>query len=644
MTQAPVSSFGVRRNQIEELDGPDDYDVELASPASLFGSHINMIPLQSAVQSTRLFYGARFFNQAMPMVGAEAPLVQNLDPTDPDGASFDNKFGAFAGATRYGKNDPEAVVEKVDTGKIVLRRADGKRAEVDLYSSFPFNRKTSIHQTALVKPGDKVLPGQVLTKSNFTDDKGNLALGLNARIGLVPYKGHSMDDAVVVSESFAKRLQSEHNDMHAVDFRKGLRGGREHFTSLYPTVFTRDQLKKMDDDGVIQPGTVVQPGDPLILATRPKIVSSNTQAAGKLSKTLREARADASTTWDAKVPGEVTDVVKTSRGAKVMVRSIRPSELADKIVLRSGQKGTISLILPDEHMPRTVDGKPLDMALNHLGLPSRANDSLIYELLLGKIARKTGKPFILPSFTPNRENWYDVVEKLLTENGVGKTEEVFDPQSGKKLGQPITVGEGYVLKLHHTGESKSSSRGQGSYDADMQPQKGGGDSAQAKRLSGLESTVMLSSGAYANLREGATLRGQKNDEFWRAVRAGHAPRAPGRPFVWDKFRMILAGAGINTRALPGGRIRVGPFTDRDLDEHKPIELQNGEIVDPYTLEPVSGGLFDTALVGGNKWGKITLPEPIPNPSMEDSLRQLMGLTKKEFREVLAGRAPLPARA
>jgi DNA-directed RNA polymerase subunit beta len=571
----------------------------------------------------------------MPLEHPEAPLVQNLDPDDPDGRSFDQKLGAFAGAVFHDSQE-DAQVLSVHPDRIKLRGPSGDK-DVPLYNNLSLNRKTRIHNTTALKAGDTVKPGQLLARSNYTDDKGTLAIGTNARVALVPFRGYSMDDATVISASFAKKLTSEHSDLYHTELRKGVKSGREHFNSLFPTAFKKDQLDKLDEDGVIQPGQILQPGDPFMLLTRPKVMSSAGSMVGKLSRTVRESRSDASMTWDESVAGEVTDVSKTTKGYKVVVKSLRPAGIGDKMVLRSGNKGVISRILPDDQMPRTTDGLPLELLLNELGLPSRVNSSLPYELMLGKVAKKEGKPQVVSSYTKPGEHFYDLVRAKLTAAGLTDTERVFDPVMNRELDKPVMVGYGTVLKLHHTSASKGSARSNASYDADEQPSRGGGEAAQAKRLSGLEISAMLSSGAYANLREAATLRGQRNDDFWKALRSGQTPKTPGRPFVWDKFRVLLAGAGIQTKDLGGGKIRMGPFTDKDMAEKGALSVKHGEIVDPYTLAPVPGGLFDEALVGGNRWGKIDLPEAMPNPATESILRALLGLKKDELRNLIAGK-------
>lgn len=995
----------IQGNKLQEVDSRD-VDVEFLSPNQFVGSHVNLIPMHNAVQSARLFYGGRFYDQALPLKNREAPLVQNLADGDERGRSFDEIMGERGGAL-YGKEP--GTVKKVDNGRIVYENDAGERKEISLYDKFPYNRKTSIRHIPKVKPGDKIDKDSLLATSNYTDDGGALALGLNARVAVVPYKGYSVEDAIVVSDDFAKRLTSEHTEQFNQDFDQNTKGGKDHFRSLFPTKFKQKQLDVMDGDGVVLPGTVLNPGDPMILATQPRVLSSSSIQSGKLSKVMRQARTDSSTTWEGEEPGKVVDVVRGKKGVRVVVDSEIPSQESDKIVFRSGNKAIISKILPRDKMPRTLEGDPMDVLLNPLSLPSRVNSATTLELALGKVARKLGKPIKIPAFNGPTEKWYEQVEELQRKHGVKDKEQLYDPVEDKIYQNPVQVGDGYILKLHHVGAGKRGERGIGSYDcydqetevltsrgwvkwphvrssdllytpdlegsrafyekperlvsydyegdllgyesrkldflvtpnhkiayatpkvsrwreltaeklrdfkvltyvpkfgfplieenpptmefpgvkdgkvrhlkhreplvvnsfdfvelcawwasegsvdeegrlciwqskdknpenwdrieklltrvtgtipwnfydrglrindkrigmylkeyggrcyekklpvpliklsgdlalhfisvfakgdgtdavynkedrskgnrivsissssvkllegiqilsihaglgmhytlalpagrkklmpcgreyttkvdnyagnihlslkraqvvpdafrdsrykgrwrseyysgkvycattstgylmirrngkvmvsgnSDQQPVRGGGENAQAKRLSGLETQSMLSSGAYANLREGATVRGQKNDEFWRALRTGQPVKYPGEPFVWGKFQALLAGAGIEARKMDGGKIRLGPMTDRELERRKAVRVNKGELVNPKNLEPIPGGLFDPDIVSANKWGYIDLPFPVVNPAFEDSILKILGLTKQQFRDVLAGRAELP---
>lgn len=627
----------VIRNSRIDTAPEKDVDVEIMSPTRFVGTHANIVPMFNNAQSPRLFYSARFVNQAMPIKNRETPLVQSLDPEDPDGKSFEDKFGERMGA-RYFKDD-EGEVTKVTPEEIEIKLPNGEKKYVDLYNNFQFNRKTQLSNKPVVKVGDKVKKNQLLASSNFTDDNGTVSMGINARVALVPYKGYSMDDAIVVSESFAKRLTSEHNYAHELSKEGDLKFGKTHYTALFPRQFTKEQLENLDDDGVVKPGTVLKKGDPIILATKPKTISSNSHL-GKLGKTFRQMRTDATEIWDHDYPGVVTDSFYGKKNARVFVNADVPLKVGDKQIMRNGQKDIVSLILPDEQMPRSLDGTPFEVLLNPLALPSRVNTATPYELLLGKLASLDGKPVKVPAFNKAGTSRLEEVKKELAKRGVSDTEEIFDPMTNRKLDKPVTTGIGYFYKLHHVVDSKISARGQGNYSIDAQPVKGGGEGAQAKRLGGLETTALMAHGAYSTLREGATLRGQKNDDYWRLVRQGYTPAEPGKPFVWDKFKALLNGAGYMARDLGKGTLRLSPFTDKDLDKLNPVELKNAKSVNIGTLEPEPGGLFDSSIVAGNKWGKITLPTVMPNPAFEKQIQQLLGITNADMRKVIAGEMTL----
>lgn len=623
----------IKDNKIQEVDD-NEVEYELQSPTRLFGTSANVVPLQSNAQSSRLFYASRFVEQGMPLATRETPLVQSLDPEDEEGRSFEDKFGSRVGAKYNTGEDGEVVA--VDPDEIVIRQNDGTEKRVGLYNKFQFNRKTYIHNKPLVKVGDKVKKGQLLAGSNFTDDNGTLSMGVNARVALVPFKGYSMDDAIVVSESFANKMRSEHSYEHSIDKDDHTRFGKNHYTSLFPTKFTKDQLANLDSDGMVKPGTILREGDPIMLATRPKTMYSNASHLGKLGKTLKSLRTDAAEVWDHPYPGTVVDVVDGKKGRRVYVTAVAPLVEGDKQVFRNGNKSIIAKILPDEQMLRSMDGKPFEVLLNPLSLPSRVNTATLYELALGKVAAATGKPIKVPGFLKPGESRLKQVRDLLAQHGLSDTEEVFDPVSGRKLERPITTGVGYISKLHHVVASKKSSRGQGSYDSNAQPLKGGSDAAQAKRLGGLEITALMAKGGYSTLREGSTLRGSRNDEYWKAVRQGYKPSDPGSSFVWEKFKYLLNGAGLNARDLGKGKLRLAPFTDKDLADKNPMEVKNGRMVDTDTLEAIAGGLFDEKMVALNKWGKISIAHPMPNPAFEKQICQMLGVKQADLMKVLEG--------
>ena len=286
------------------------------------------------------------------------------------------------------------------------------------------------------------------------------------------------------------------------------------------------------------------------------------------------------------------------------------------------------------------DGKPFEVLLNPLALPSRVNTATLYEMMVGKVARKKGHPIAMAAYMKDGESRLEQVKKMLADEGLTDTEEVFDPVLNRKLENPVSTGEAFIMKLHHVVESKKSARGNAGYDQNKQPLKGGSDAAQSKRLGGLETTALMAKGAYNVLRDASTIRGSENNDYWRAIRQGYKPAEPGAPFVWEKFRVLLNGAGFNTKDLGKGKLRLSPMTDKDLDEKDPIELKNGKMVKADTLEPEEGGLFDPRMVALNKWGKITLPHGLPNPAFENQIATLLGVKLTDLRRVLAGEVAL----
>lgn len=631
----------VRNNQLEEVaDDDPDVDYVLESPTKQYSTHINMIPLQSAVQAPRLFYGARFVNQALSLENGEAPLVQNLDPHDKEGRSFDQILGNQMGIQRA-KRDGQ--VMKVTPDSIRVRYDDdGEEHDHDIYNSFAFNQKSGITSRALVNPGDKVTKGGMLAATNYTDDEGTINMGLNARVGLVPWKGNTMDDAIAISRSFADRFKAIQYKVLKQDKSDNLRTDLNHFRSLFPTKFTKETLANFDSNGMVKPGTVLKSGDPVLLATSPLTLSSAGANVGKLSKQMQQSRKDSSMLWEGKGEATVLDSRMTKNGYKVVLRYPKSMEEADKVVFRQGAKGTVSKIIDDDRMPRTADGQPLDVMLNPLSLASRANPATAHEIRLGKVARALGKPIKIPSYLPKGQDWNTFIAEQEAAAGVNPMETIFDPVTNRELSAPVAVGFGYMNRLHHTAASKSSARGVAGYDQNQMPLRGGhSDGAQAKRFSGLENAAAMSSGAYAFMRENSTLRGQKNDSYWRDLRAGRPTQAPGTPFVFTKFRALLSGAGVNTRDLGKGRIGLAPFTDKDLDKHSPVDIDHGGIVNPKDLtKPIPGGLFDPRIITGEKWGRIRLPRPVPNPAYSEAIRTLLGMTQKEMDAVLRGDAEL----
>lgn len=494
-----------------------------------------------------------------------------------------------------------------------------------------FIHNTSLHNTPVVKPGDVVGPEQLLARSNFTDGQGNVALGRNLRTAFHMMDGMTHEDAIVLSDSAAQKFRSE--QMYSTTLERNDEvdhADKDQYAAKYPGVFTSEQLKNIDKNGVVKPGTVVNQGDPLVLAVGRK----KTKVKGSLLKGPKSQFTDASETWEHEQPGEVVDVFKTGKGWRVTARTYTPTTVGDKIANSYGGKGVVARVVPDDQMPTDAEGNPIEIALNPMGVITRVNPSQIIESALGKVAAKTGKPYVLPGFSDKHLSEFAMQE--LEKHGLSDLETLIDPRTGREMPN-IFTGVQHFYKLHHLAESKLNARNQAAYTMDDQPAKGGKDGS--KRLGLMESFSLLSHGATEVMRDAKLIRGQRNDDFWRLYRLGMNPPEPRISRQYQKFEAMLQGSGINLKKK-GTQTQVLPMTDADVQALAgDREITSSATVDFDSGEPVEGGLFDIAKTGGadgTKWSYVKLPEKLPNPIMEEPVKSLLGLTGKQFERVLSG--------
>lgn len=593
----------------------------------------NMIPLKSEVKAQRMAMASRMLTQAVPLVKPEAPLVQSGIPGTDE--SYEANYGRHMGAVRA---DNDGDIISVDRDRIVLRGADGRRREVELYENFPYNRKTYIHNRPVVKPGDRVKSGQLLATSNYTDDQGVTALGKNARVAYLPFRGLNFEDAVVISKSFADQLTSEHMYQHRLEPDDDFKLGKNNYVSMFAGKFKQEQLDRLDNDGVIKPGEVVRPNDPIMLAARAKPIGEH-----RVWKRKAQGYDDKTITWKHHSPGIVTDVVKGKKGTSVLIKSQTPMQVGDKISGRYGDKGIVADIIPDDQMPQSQDGAPFDILLNPHGVITRTNPSQAIEAVLGAVAAKRGKPIVVHDFEKIEDLTSWAMEQARKE-GVLDQQKVIDPETGRPIPAVLT-GNRFFLKLHHMAEGKGQGRGTGGYTMEGTPAKGGDQGA--KRVSLLDVNALLSHGAYGTLQDARLVRGQRNEDFWLSFIQGHTPPKPKVPMVYEKFVNELRGAGVNV-VPDGGQLNVMAMTNNDVKKLAGNrEIQSGETVNwGKNMQPIKGGLFDPTLTGGhhgNRWSYIKLHQAMPNPVMEEPIRRVLGLTQKKFESIIGGEEELNGR-
>ena len=282
---------------------------------------------------------------------------------------------------------------------------------------------------------------------------------------------------------------------------------------------------------MVKEGTVLNKGDPIAVAVGPKLLTAEDANLGKLSKVLRSAFTDKAQVWDHDYPGTVVSSTIFRGRAKVNIKASPPMQLADKLSPRFALKGVVGQIIPDDKMPRdAATNEPYDILMNPMGIPSRVAPGQLIETALGKLAKATGQQVRLPQ-DPPPEGWARWASDQLAAAGVSPTADVFDPETGRTL---HGIGDGYVYfhAMHHLADKKISAKGgSGGYTADLQPAKGG--KTGAKRISGLDTYALIAHGATEVMKDVQTVRGTKNEEYWKAVRSGGPLPAPQVPFVYQ---------------------------------------------------------------------------------------------------------------
>lgn len=606
----------------------DRVDVVMPSAKAMYDSTTNQVPFLSSNNGNRVSMANKQMEQTISLKERERPLVQTA--TDA-GHSYAAEVGA---ASSHAAKVAGKVIE-VSPSRIVIQQGKEKVTH-HLYDHFALNTpKAMMHSDPVVKVGDTVKKGQLIADTNFTKD-GELALGKNLHVGYMPYKGYNFEDGIVISETAAKKMTSEHLHIIELEVEQGstLVGPRQFKMSSPVTAqkFTKDHEAALDGEGVIRVGQKVVPGQILIPAVRRNIAPPPGMRGG-YGKREYKPFSNASATWDSDHHGEVVRVVKDPSGKsiKVFVKTEEPLIVGDKLAGRYGNKGIVSLIVPDHEMPFTkgADGekKPLEILLNPSGLPTRMNIGQVYETMMSKVADKLGKPVIMENLKGNGHDYHAEVTAALKQHGIPDTEHVFSPDApNQPLDQKVMVGKQFIHKLVHQVEKKLSTRGGGTDlagkpypdDLNRQPSKGSGNGGQS--VGALDMYALLGHGARANIREMATYKSDAQDQaFWDRIQMGGEPPPPQPSFAYKKFDAMLKALGVNTVKV-GTSLRVQPLTD--LEVLRLADNGKNEITHPHLAirakdgREEKGGLFDPSTTGGlsgSRWGYIKLNEPMPNP-------------------------------
>lgn len=587
-----------------------DYWVPKSS--NMFTVTTNLVPFLHNDQGNRVTMAGRMVTQAVPLVHREAPLVQIRDQS--------GEYNTIQ--ERYGKEyfvpkSPEdGTVTEVTKDYIKVNNT-----KVEIYNNFPLNLKTFLTMYPLVKVGDKVKKGQVLADSNFTKG-GELALGTNLNVAYIPYKGYTHEDSIVISESTAKKLTSQHMYTCEVETDVDTLVDKGAFIKWFPTKITPANIAKLSDDGVIKKDSKVIRGDVLIAGMRYKTLTSSDNMLRRLRGSLVNPYKDASEKWEHDAEGTVVEVVRKGKLIRVVVVTEDSAKRGDKISGLHGNKGTIGLILPDAEMPVDKNGKPVDAMLNPASVPSRVNPGQMYEALEGKRALTEGHKVVIDNFD-SADSSKKVLNQLKQE-GIDVEETLYDPKTKRPLGKVFT-GTPYFIKLHKQTEGNFSSLYRGAYDANNQPIKGGEEGS--KGVGQLDVYALLGHNARNNLAEMATYKSDKNDDFWNSLEAGIAPAPAKEPFAFKKFKSLVTAAGIGIKS-DDNAMTLAPLNDKMIMDMSSGAIRKGAILENHMGKdrPESGGIFDPVVTGGLKgqqWSHVNLAAPIVNPLFEGVVSTLL---------------------
>lgn len=605
-----------------------EVDYWLGDTTDMYTVTTNLVPFLNSNHPGRLTMAGKAIPQALSLVDREEPLVQTVDGY---GTPFVKQFAKIAATAA----PVSGTVVKADNSSVVIKTGDGKLVSTKAVKNLPFNMK-GFHddESPLVKVGDSVNEYDPLFESNYTKN-GILALGKNLTVAYVPWKGYNHEDGLVISQSTADGLSSHHAYKIDYEINKDSVTKKALISRYFPGRLTKDQLDKLDDRGFAKVGAVVVKGDPVFAVLEHREPTPGDKMLGRLHKSLINPYRLVTEEWTHDEVGKVVDAHTASKQVRFIVRSIKGLEIGDKLTGLHGNKGIVSLILPDSTMPyNKTTGKPVDILLNPASVTSRINLGQLMETAAAKIAQHTGTPYLIHNFSKG-SNVVDL-KKELEKHGLQDSEDIVDPTSKKTLGKILT-GPQYFIKLYKTSDQNWSARNVGGYDANKQPSKGGEEGS--KSVGYMEMLGLVGSNARKNLKEITTIKSESNQPYWEKFLQGQPLPKPKMTFMSQKFLDYLTASGIKT-TIKDGKISVSPLSNSDILQMSNGRLKESYLINAKTLGPDKGGLFDPAITGGldgEKWAHYDLSEPIPNPLMERPIKSILGLSTKEFEDVVTGK-------
>ncbi|SKO68973.1 DNA-directed RNA polymerase subunit beta [Mycobacteroides abscessus subsp. bolletii] len=593
----------VRRKGGEvEFVSATEVDYMDVSPRQMVSVATAMIPFLEHDDANRALMGANMQRQAVPLVRSEAPLV---------GTGMELRAAIDAGDVVVAEK--AGVIEEVSADYVTVMADDGTRQSYRLRKFARSNHGTCANQKPIVDEGQRVEVGQVIADGPCTEN-GEMALGKNLLVAVMPWEGHNYEDAIILSNRLVEEdvLTSIHIEEHEIDARD-TKLGAEEITRDIPNV-SDEVLADLDERGIVRIGAEVRDGDILVGKVTPKGETELTPEERLLRAIFGEKAREVRDT-SLKVPhgesGKVIGIRVFSRDddddlpagvnelVRVYVAQKRKISDGDKLAGRHGNKGVIGKILPVEDMPFLPDGTPVDIILNTHGVPRRMNIGQILETHLGWVAKtgwniegnpewaqnlpedlqsapadtRTATPVfdgareeeltgLLSSTLPNRDGEVMV-------DGDGKAR-LFDGRSGEPFPYPVTVGYMYILKLHHLVDDKIHARSTGPYSMITQQPLGGKAQFGGQRFGEMECWAMQAYGAAYTLQELLTIKSDDTVgrvKVYEAIVKGENIPEPGIPESFKVLLKELQSLCLNVEVLSkdGAAIEMRDGDDEDLE-------------------------------------------------------------------------------
>lgn len=596
----------VRRKAGEvEYVPSSEVDYMDVSPRQMVSVATAMIPFLEHDDANRALMGANMQRQAVPLVRSEAPLV---------GTGMELRAAIDAGDVVVAEES--GVIEEVSADYITVMHDNGTRRTYRMRKFARSNHGTCANQCPIVDAGDRVEAGQVIADGPCTDD-GEMALGKNLLVAIMPWEGHNYEDAIILSNRLVEEdvLTSIHIEEHEIDARD-TKLGAEEITRDIPNI-SDEVLADLDERGIVRIGAEVRDGDILVGKVTPKGETELTPEERLLRAIFGEKAREVRDT-SLKVPhgesGKVIGIRVFSREdedelpagvnelVRVYVAQKRKISDGDKLAGRHGNKGVIGKILPVEDMPFLADGTPVDIILNTHGVPRRMNIGQILETHLGwcahsgwKVDAAKGVPDwaarlpdelleaqpnaivstpvfdgaqeaelqgLLSCTLPNRDG-----HVLVDADGKAM---LFDGRSGEPFPYPVTVGYMYIMKLHHLVDDKIHARSTGPYSMITQQPLGGKAQFGGQRFGEMECWAMQAYGAAYTLQELLTIKSDDTVgrvKVYEAIVKGENIPEPGIPESFKVLLKELQSLCLNVEVLSsdGAAIELREGEDEDLE-------------------------------------------------------------------------------